>query len=93
MYIQVETSSDPYYLVNKNPNQCSRSVTFGTNPDPWIRTLDYGSESGSGSGLILLFSSVTFEMPTKFMFFYTFFCLLLTIIKKSYNSRNHVLNF
>jgi hypothetical protein len=45
-----------------NSNQCSESVTFWTDPDPWSRTLDLQIPLRLR---ILLFSSVTSLMQTK----------------------------
>ncbi len=46
-------------------------------PDPWHFGVD-ALNNGSGSWIrILLFSSLTFKMPTKNYFFYKFFWLLL----------------
>jgi hypothetical protein len=44
---------------------------FEMDPDPWMRTLDYGSRSG-----YLLFSSVALRMPTKNKFFPQVFLLM-----------------
>jgi hypothetical protein len=65
MYSQVETSSDPYDLINKNPNKCSGSVTF------WDESGSLDPYTGLRIRIwiqILLFLSVTFEMPTKIKF-------------------------
>jgi hypothetical protein len=77
-------------LMLRSARQSCGSVTF------W-----YGSESGSvplttGSGSVL-FSSLTFKIPTELYFFPKFFCLFLfegtftpfSKIKKSKKNRRH----
>jgi hypothetical protein len=58
----------PPYVSFRLSYQCSGSMTFwsGSDPDPDRRSVPLTNGSGSGSWIrILLFSSLTFKMPTK----------------------------
>ncbi len=50
---------------------------FETDPDPWIRTLAYGSSSGSGS---CFFREWLSRCQQKISLFFIFFYLLLTLL-------------
>ncbi len=54
---------------------------FGTDPDLWIRTLDYESRYGAGSGPALLDSG--------FNFFAYFFLKVTSVFKDNISLRSH----